>query len=154
VASGQWLVASGWWQVGGPTRKRRSYCVCAAYASFRGYGLAGMPKEARPQPVPLPQERESNGIKASAVALHALADKLAGQAESAEGLVVVRLLRFITAMPLALQQSRRIKANQGKQTKSNQIKPAGVGGSMTAKQKLGKQPNQAESRLIKVIGLS
>ena len=52
-------VVSGWW------RKRRNYCGCATYACFRGYGLAGMPKQSRPHPVPLPQERESNGIKAN-----------------------------------------------------------------------------------------
>jgi hypothetical protein len=62
VASGQWLVASGWWQiggqVGGTSRKRRRSCGCATYASFRGYGLAG--RESSPIK---PNQAESSRIK-------------------------------------------------------------------------------------------
>jgi hypothetical protein len=43
-------------------------------------------------------------------------------AKSAEVIMVVRLMRILEAMPMALQESNRIKVNQ---TKSNQIKPAG-----------------------------
>jgi hypothetical protein len=46
-------------------------------------------------------------------------------AKSAEVIMVVRLMRILEAMPMALQESNRIKVNQ---TKSNQIKPAGLGG--------------------------
>jgi hypothetical protein len=58
--------------------------------------------------------------QASAAALRALADKLAGQAKSAGVLVVVRLMRLFAAMPLALRESSRIKPNQGE---SSRIKP-------------------------------
>ena len=45
-------------------------------------------------------------------------------AESAEDVVVVRLLRIIGSIPLALRELSRIKVNQAE---SNQIKPAVVG---------------------------